>query len=52
MTLASTPRQDHWLSDIVIFSGLQGIVLQGGASVLTNTHIYNGGVSSRGRVLH
>ena len=35
--------QDHWLTDIVVFSGLQGIVLHGGASVLTNTHIYNGG---------
>ena len=34
--------QDHWLSDIIIFSGLRGIVLHGGASVLTNTHIYNG----------
>ena len=33
--------QDHWLSDIIIFSGKQGIVLRGGALVLTNTHIYN-----------
>jgi hypothetical protein len=38
--------QDHWLSDIIIFSGLRGIVLKGGASVLTNTHIYNGGNES------
>ena len=38
--------QDHWLSDIIIFSGLRGIVLHGGASVLTNTHIYNGGNES------
>jgi len=38
--------QDHWLSDIIVFSGLRGVVLQGGASVLTNTHIYNGGNES------
>eukprot|EP01043_Picozoa_sp_COSAG02_P019107 COSAG02_NODE_910_length_16005_cov_46.458569_8_plen_352_part_00 len=38
--------QDHWLSDIIIFSGLRGIVLHGGASVVTNTHVYNGGNES------
>jgi|EP01047_Picozoa_sp_COSAG01_P047128 hypothetical protein len=38
--------QDHWLSEIIIFSGKQGIVLRGGALVLSNTHIYNGGTGS------
>ena len=35
--------QDHWISDVIVFSARFGIVLNGGALVLTNTHIYNGG---------
>lgn len=35
--------QDHWISDIIIFSGLYGIVMNGGAAIITNSHIYNGG---------
>ena len=35
--------QDHWISDVIVFSARYGIVLNGGALVLTNTHIYNGG---------
>jgi len=42
-TAVEIDGQDHWISDIIVFSGLYGIVLNGGASVLTNTHIYNGG---------
>lgn len=35
--------QDHWISDSIIFSSLYGIVLNGGASIVTNTHIYDMG---------
>ena len=35
--------QDHWISDIVIFYSHKGIVLNGGALVLSNTHVYNNG---------
>jgi hypothetical protein len=35
--------QDHWISDIIIFSGKHGIVMNGGAAVISNSHIYNGG---------
>jgi len=35
--------QDHWISDTIIFSSLYGIVLNGGASIVTNTHIYDCG---------
>lgn len=35
--------QDHWISDIVIFYSHRGVVLNGGALVLSNTHIYNNG---------
>ena len=38
--------QDHWISGIVVFAALVGVELQGGAAVVTNTHIYNGGGAS------
>jgi len=38
--------QDDWISDVVVFSGLFGVVMTGGAAVVTNTHIYNGGEAS------
>ena len=35
--------QDHWISDIIIFSAAIGIEMTGGAAVISNAHIYNGG---------
>ena len=45
-TAIEVDGQDHWITDVVIFSGLHGIVLNGGASVITNSHIYNGGTEA------
>lgn len=35
--------QDHWIDSIVVFSALYGVVLHGGALVMSDSHIYNGG---------
>ena len=35
--------QDHWITDVIIFSAAVGIEMEGGAAVLTNIHAYNGG---------
>ena len=42
-TAIEVDGQDHWLSDIIIYSSKKGVVLTGGALEMTNTHIYNGG---------
>ena len=42
-TAIEVDGQDSWISDVIVFSGLYGVVLHGGAVVMTNTHIYNGG---------
>jgi hypothetical protein len=44
---AVRPRpQDSWISDLIVFSGLRGVVMTGGAAVITNSHIYNGGLEA------
>ena len=35
--------QDHWISSIIIFSASVGIQMEGGAAVISDSHIYNGG---------
>lgn len=38
--------QDAWVSDVIVFSALRGIVMGGGAAVISNCHIYNGGAEA------
>ncbi len=35
--------QDHWIDNIIIFSAAVGVEMRGGAAVISNSHIYNGG---------
>lgn len=35
--------QDHWISDVTIFAGKEGIRMRGGAAIIEGVHVYNGG---------
>ena len=35
--------QDHWVDNIIVFSAAIGIEMRGGAAVISNSHVYNGG---------
>lgn len=41
--------QDHWISDVTIFAGYEGIRMKGGAALIEGVHAYPGG---KGAALH